>query len=76
MNNVLSRTSEMTSLVNDSVSEKNSSNNWVVVENAGTDNESFVADFDTWMKAARFVRNQCAGDIMRRLENGFLTTEY
>lgn len=54
---------------------------WVVVENPGTDNESIVIDFGTFREACNWIdRNytddDCPADIMRRLDDGVLTTEY
>ena len=56
-------------------------NPWVVVENAGTDNENLVIDFATFREASNYVdRNytddDCPADIMRRRDDGILTTEY
>lgn len=54
---------------------------WVVVENAGTDNENLVIDFATFREACNWIdRNytddDCPADIMRRNDDGTLTTEY
>ena len=53
---------------------------WVVVENAGEDNEDIWADFNTYAAAIRELK-ECGGrengfDIMKRLANGMLTTEF
>lgn len=54
---------------------------WVIVENAGTDNENIVIDFATFREACNYIdRNytddDCPADIMRRRDDGVLTTEY
>lgn len=56
-------------------------NPWVVVENAGTDNENLVIDFATFREASNYIdRNytddDCPADIMRRRDDGVLTTEF
>lgn len=53
---------------------------WVVVEDAGTDRENILDEYPTW-KAA-FEDNEAFGelasglDIMKRLPDGTLTTEF
>lgn len=57
---------------------------WVVVENAGQDDEEIRGDFATFEQANRAVENWYYPDelenlgvqIMRRREDGVLTTEY
>ncbi|MBS1157779.1 MAG: hypothetical protein H6R15_198 [Proteobacteria bacterium] len=54
---------------------------WVIIENAGTDNENIVIDFATFREACNYIdRNytddDCPADIMRRRNDGVLTTEY
>jgi len=54
---------------------------WVIVENPGTDDENIVIDFATYREACRWIdRNytddDCPADILRRLDDGTLTTEY
>lgn len=54
---------------------------WVIVENAGTDNENLVIDFATFREACNYIdRNytddDCPADIMRRRDDGVLTTEF
>ncbi len=48
---------------------------WVVVENPGTDRQRVVADFDSYVEAYGWVRKS-EGDVMRRMDDGTLTTEY
>ncbi|MDO9601069.1 MAG: hypothetical protein Q7J02_02025 [Rhodocyclaceae bacterium] len=53
---------------------------WVVVENAGTDQEDMWSDHHT-LKAARKELKECGGrrngfDLMKRLPNGMLTTDF
>ncbi|MES2367186.1 MAG: hypothetical protein V4563_15015 [Pseudomonadota bacterium] len=50
---------------------------WAVVENAGTDSEEIIREFMHWGEASRF-RNYCGRgfDLMKRDENGYLTTEF
>lgn len=48
---------------------------WVVVENAGTDLQRVVADFNSFVEANTW-RSNFEGDVMRRLDDGTLTTEY
>jgi predicted RNA polymerase sigma factor len=52
-------------------------NPWVIVTNAGTDDESIFSDHATY-KEARQNANECGEewDIMRRLDDGSLTTEF
>lgn len=57
---------------------------WVVVEFAGMENEAIGADFATFKEAAKNVKSWYGEDeieeanvrIMRRLDNGQLTTEF
>jgi hypothetical protein len=53
---------------------------WVVVENAGTDDEDIWSDHDTLPAALKELEN-CGGrdngfDLMKRRPDGTLTTEY
>jgi hypothetical protein len=57
---------------------------WVVVENAGTDDESIRGDFGKYREAMRAIENWYYADelenmnvqLMRRNDDGTLTTEY
>lgn len=49
---------------------------WAVLDNAGMANESFVDDFATFDLANAFIKPRGKGQIMKRLEDGTLTTEY
>jgi hypothetical protein len=49
---------------------------WVVVDNAGTVDESNVEDFLTFDTANAFIKSRQEGQIMKRLSSGYLTTEY
>ena len=59
-------------------------NPWVIVEGAGTDDESIVNDFPTFKQASKELSAQYYPDelddknvrIMRRLDDGTLTAEY
>ncbi len=54
---------------------------WVVVEFPGTDRENVVIDFYTAREAFRYLErnytdDECDVDVMRRGEDGTLTTEF
>lgn len=54
---------------------------WVIVENLGTEFADIVIDFATFREAARWIErnytdDNCPADIMRRRDDGVLTTEY
>lgn len=49
---------------------------WVVVDNAGMSDEVLVDDFPTFNAALRFIRGRGDGQIMQRLDDGSITTEY
>ncbi|NJA90230.1 hypothetical protein HCX48_13495 [Rhodocyclus tenuis] len=57
---------------------------WVVYRNYATDEEDFVADFATFREACQFTNQEGEIDddgnsdleILRRLNDGTLTTEY
>lgn len=54
---------------------------WVVVEKPGQDDENIVADFATLREAYRFIdrnytEDECDADVMRRLDDGTLTTDF
>lgn len=59
-------------------------NPWVIVEYAGQDDESIRADFANYRDAIRAIKNWYYPDelqnlsvkIMRRRDDGVLTTEY
>jgi len=56
-------------------------NPWVVVEFAGTDREQIVIDFPTAREAFRYIErnyceDECDVDVMKRRNDGVLTTEY
>ena len=50
-------------------------NPWVLVNNAGQDDEDIVADFSTFAEAVT-AKREGEGDIMKRLDDGTLTTEF
>lgn len=49
---------------------------WIVVVNGGMENEKEVGFFYLYKEAIKCVRFIGYGDIMRRLNDGTLTTEY
>lgn len=54
---------------------------WVVVEFPGTDRENLVIDFYTAREAFRYIErnyseDECDVDVMRRRDDGILTTEF
>lgn len=49
---------------------------WVVVRNPGQDDEDIVDDFSNPAHARRFMKSNPGTDLMKRLENGQLTTEF
>lgn len=49
---------------------------WVLVNNAGQDDEDIVADFPTFAEAVTAKKEAGEGDIMKRLDDGTLTTEF
>lgn len=54
---------------------------WVIVENPGTDFEKVVAEFEDYRHACNWMErnytdDDCPADVMRRRDDGFLTTEY
>lgn len=54
---------------------------WVVVEHPGTDDENIVIDFYTAREAYRYIErnyteDECDVDVMKRREDGVLTTEF
>lgn len=51
-------------------------NEWVLVRDPETDNEDIVADFPLFSMALRAQKEFGEGDIMKRLADGTLTTEY
>ena len=55
-------------------------NPWVVVINAGTDNEDIVIDFPMYVEALYFCADEFDvdenADVMRRNDDGTLTTEF
>ena len=48
----------------------------VVVTNPGQDDEDVVGDFSIEREARVFMRDQPGTDLMKRLSNGVLTTEF
>lgn len=66
------------------ISEGRNPNPWVLVEQAGTDDESIREDFATFRGASLAMKNYYYWDeletlnvqIMRRRDDGVLTTEY
>ncbi len=52
-------------------------NPWVVVVNPGTDDESIWGDFPTYREAlAAMAEAEDGADVMRRRDDGALTTEF
>jgi len=52
-------------------------NPWVVVVNPGTDDESIWGDFPTYREAlAAMAEADYGADVMRRRNDGMLTTEF
>lgn len=57
-------------------------NHYAVIENAGTDNETIVAEFPRYMDAIAFARLNYTDDeadlfdIMKYMPGGQLTTEF
>jgi hypothetical protein len=49
---------------------------WVVVRNPGRDDEDIVDDFATSTKAYRFIKNNPGTDLMKRLNDGSLTSDF
>ncbi len=49
---------------------------YVVVTHPGQDDEDVVGDFSTETQARAFMRDQPGTDLMKRLSNGVLTTEF
>lgn len=54
---------------------------WFVVEFPGTDQENIVQEFWTARDAYRFIErnytdDECEADVMKRNDDGFLTTEF
>lgn len=57
---------------------------WVIIENAGQDNENEVADFKTSLEASRYMKSyyydseidELNVQIMKRQDDGTLTTEF
>ena len=49
---------------------------YVVVRNAGGEDEDIVEDFPTWKKACEFMLGEPGTDLMKRLDDGTLTTEF
>lgn len=49
---------------------------WLLVENPGMDDEDIVDDFPTHADAVRAQQEHGQGDIMKRLSDGTLTTEF
>lgn len=49
---------------------------YVVVTHPGQDDEDVVCDFSTETQARAFMRDLPGTDLMRRLSNGVLTTEF
>ena len=66
-----------TELRNAIVATKQNPFPWVIVTNAGTDEEGIFSDHATF-KAARINTINCdeQWDIMKRLDDGTLTTEF
>lgn len=61
--------------------EQRNPNPWVVVEFPGTDREQIVIDYPTAREAFRFIErnyteDECDVDVMRRRDDGVLTTEF
>ena len=53
-----------------------SPNAWVLVNNPGQDDEDIVADFPTFAEVVAAQKEAGEGDIMKRLDDGRLTTEF
>lgn len=51
-------------------------NPYVVVRNPGMENEAIVGEFPTWAKACHFMRDEPDTDMMKRLADGSLTTDF
>jgi hypothetical protein len=51
-------------------------NPWVLVNNPGQDDEDIVADFPTFSAAVISKKEAGEGDIMKRLDDGTLTTDF
>lgn len=49
---------------------------WVVVEDAGSSKETVLREFPFFWQALRFTTEHGEGDIMKRLSDGSLTTDY
>ena len=49
---------------------------WVLVNNAGQDDEDIAADFLTFAEAVTAKKEAGEGDIMKRLDDGTLTPEF
>lgn len=53
---------------------------WVVVAHPGTEEEKALIDFRTFKRACAYVREnsttKCPMGVMKRLEDGTLTTEF
>jgi hypothetical protein len=49
---------------------------WVVVEDAGSSKETVIREFPFFWQALRFTKEFGEGDIMKRLPDGNLTTDY
>lgn len=49
---------------------------WVVVRNPGTDAQSVVDDFTDFVASIQCKNRNPGADVMKRLENGTLTTEF
>lgn len=66
------------------ITKKHNPKPWAVVENAGMNDEDIAGDFATFAEANRAVKNWYYPDevrnmniqIMRRRDDGVLTTEY
>lgn len=51
-------------------------NPWVLVANPGEDHEDIIADFPGFAEATAAQKDAGEGDVMRRLDDGTLTTEF
>lgn len=50
---------------------------WVIVTNPGTDDEEIFGDYFSYLEAAKSLKYAPEGsDIMKRQEDGNLTTEF
>lgn len=49
---------------------------WVVIDGGGTVDEVEVDDFSTMAAALAFIKKSGQGDLMKRLANGSLTTDF